>query len=594
MCSRIKSCIAMNNFKHLIMGSLLLAGCAHAPKHAEVIPLNPAAVSEQVSDRAVEPVAEVEPLLPYVELSNELLYELLLTEFASQRGHQALAVEGSTDIARKTRDPRLAKRAAQLAMESGDITKTIEAFRFWQEVEPTTVMTPRVLSSLLLRGGRLEEAGVEFAKVIKSTEPEVGPAFLQIYPLFASYPGKTTVLKLAKELARPYPHVAEAHWMVAQLAQAAGDDALALTEVRTARSIKPDWDFPVSLEAQLLRKTDPAQSLSVLAAYLLKNPKSADLRLQYARALLEQKQYQPARIEFQILADGSPDSVDLAFAVALISLQLNDVAGAEAQLRKALAKRGQGQDGVAYFLGQLSEAKEDEDEALVHYRGVNGGEYQFPAQLRVVYLLSKKGQHAEARLYLQKMQAATDPQRLQLVLIEAQLLRDTKQNKEAYKVLQQGLLKMPGQIELLYEGAMLADMLGHHETAEQMLRKVIKLKPDHAHAYNALGYSLLERNVRIPEAVRLVEKALQLAPDDIAIMDSVGWGYFRSGRLDESVKMLRRAYAGNPDPEIALHLGEALWAMGSKEEAAKLWQDSLKTNPGNQQLQAVIKRYQLQ
>jgi len=398
------------------------------------------------------------------------------------------------------------------------------------------------------------------------------------------------VLKLANDLARPYPLVAEAHWMVAQLAQAAGEEALALSEVRKARSIKPDWDFPVSLEAQILRKKDPEQSLSVLAAYLLKYPKSADLRLQYARALLEQKQYQSARTEFQRLASESPDSVDLAFAVALISLQLNDVAGAEAQLRQALGKRGQGQEGVSYFLGQLSEAKEDEAEALVHYREVSGGEYQFPAQLRVVYLLSKKGLYAEARLYLQKMQAKTDPQRLQLVLIEAQLLRDAKQNKEAYQVLQQGLIKLPNQPELLYEAAMLGDMLGHHETAEQMLRKLIKIKPDHAHAYNALGYSLLERNVRIPEAVQLVEKALQLAPGDIAIMDSVGWGYYRSGRLDESVRMLRRAYAGNPDPEIAVHLGEALWARGDKDEAVRLWQDSLKAHPENVMLHTVIKR----
>jgi tetratricopeptide (TPR) repeat protein len=124
-----------------------------------------------------------------------------------------------------------------------------------------------------------------------------------------------------------------------------------------------------------------------------------------------------------------------------------------------------------------------------------------------------------------------------------------------------------------------------------LLRQLIQIKPDHAHAYNALGYSLLERNVRIAEAVALVEKALELAPDDLAVMDSVGWAYFRSGKLDESVKMLRRAYAGNPDPEIAAHLGEVLWVRGDKAEATKLWQDSLKANPDNAPLQAVMKRF---
>jgi tetratricopeptide (TPR) repeat protein len=582
----------MNTFKYLLMGSLLLGGCAHAPKQTELIPVKPVTQAEPMTEKTAEPLAEVGPPLPDVELDSELLYELLLTEFANQRGHKALAVEGSTDIARKTRDPRLAKRAAQLALESGDMNKTVDAFRFWQEIDPTAGMTPRVLSSLLLRGGRLEESRPEFLKVFKMSEPDVGPVFLQIYPLFSAYPDKKAALQLVRDLASPYPKVAESHWMVAQLAQAAGDEALALTEVREARRIKPDWDYVISLEAQLLRKKTPEQSLSLLAAYLDKHPQAGDIRLQYARTLLEQKEYLKARKEFQILADASPDNVDLAFAVALISLQLNDLPGAEAQLKLALGKHGQGREGVSYFLGQLSEAKENEAEALVYYREVSSGEYQFPAQLRVVYLLSKKGQYAEARQFLKKIQAATDAQRVQLVLIEARLLRDSKQYKDAYQVLQQSLIKDPSQLELLYEAAMLGDLLGHHEASEQMLRKLIKIKPDHAQAYNALGYSLLERNVRIPEAMQLVEKALLLAPDDLAIMDSVGWGYFRSGRLDESVAMLRRAYAGNPDPEIAVHLGEALWTRGDKEEAAKLWQDSLKANPDNAMLQAVIKRFQ--
>ncbi len=139
---------------------------------------------------------------------------------------------------------------------------------------------------------------------------------------------------------------------------------------------------------------------------------------------------------------------------------------------------------------------------------------------------------------------------------------------------------------------MLADKLEKPEVFEQLMRKVIQLSPDYAQAYNALGYSLLERKERIPEAVALVEKALQLAPDDASIMDSVGWGYYRSGKLDDSVKMLRRAYASNPDPEIAAHLGEVLWMRGDKEEARKIWQASLKANPDSAPLQATIKKFQ--
>ena len=575
----------MNNFKYLICASLLLSACAQTPKTA--VPPQP----EQAVTVAPEPVAEVAPVLPNVELSDELLYEYLLTEIANQRGHKALAVEGSADMAQKTRDPRLAKRAAQFSLESGDMNKAIDAFSFWQEIEPEATMATRMLSSLLLRGGRLEEARVEFVKVLKADEPDVGKTFLQLYPMTASYPDKAVVLQLMRDLAAPYPEVAEAHLVVAQLALAASDEMLALNEARQARKLRPEWDTPVALEAQLLRRSAPQQGLELLRRYLSSYPQASPIRLQYARALLEQKQYKAARDEFQQLLRASPDDVDLAFATALISLQLNDFSGAEAQLRQTLAKGGKGLDGAEYFLGQLSEAKEDEDEALVHYREVKAGEYLFSAQLRMVYLLNKRGKPDEARQHLQQAQATNNQQRVQLLMIEAQLLRESLQFAEAYRVLQQGLVKFPRHPELLYEAAMTGEKLAKYDESEKLLRQLIQIKPDHAHAYNALGYSLLERNVRIAEAVALVEKALELAPDDIAVMDSVGWAYFRSGKLDESVAMLRKAYAGNPDPEIAAHLGEVLWVRGDKEQATKLWQDSLKVNPDNAPLQAVMKRF---
>ena len=575
----------MNNFKYLIFASLLLGACAQAPKQA--VPAQP----EQDVAVESEPIAEVAPVLPNVELSDELLYEYLLTEIANQRGHKALAVEGSADIAHKTRDPRLAKRAAQLSLESGDMNKAIDAFRFWQEIEPAATVATRMLSSLLLRGGKLEEARLEFAKVLKADEPDVGKTFLQLYPMTASYPDKAAVVQLMRDLAVPYPEVAEAHLVVAQLALAASDELLALDEVRQARKLRPEWDTPVALEAQLLRKNAPQQGLELLRRYLSGYPQASQIRLQYARALLEQKQYNAARDEFQQLLRASPDDVDLAFAAALISLQLNDFTGAEAQLRQTLAKGGKGLDGAEYFLGQLSEAKEDEDEALAHYREVKAGEYLFSAQLRLVYLLNKRGKLDEARHHLQKAQATTNQQRVQLLMIEAQLLREALQFSEAYQTLQQGLAKFPHHPELLYEAAMMGEKLGKYDESEKLLRKLIQIKPDHAHAYNALGYSLLERKVRIAEALALVEKALELAPDDIAVMDSVGWAYFLNGKLDESVKMLRRAFKGNPDPEIAAHLGEVLWVRGDKEQATRLWQDSLKANPDNVPLQAVMKRF---
>ena len=587
MCARVKINIAMSRFKYLVIGSLLLTACAQTPVRDDSAQL---AQSEQPTT-ALESGVEIAPVLPNIELSSDLLYEFLLTEVANQRGHKALAVEGSADLTRKTRDPRLARRAAQLAFESGEIGKAVDALKQWQAVEPASIVAAHMLSSLLLRAGKLDEAQLEFAKVLKAEEANVGSVFLQTFQSIASYPDKAAALKLMSNLAQPYPQLAEAHWSVAQLAQLAGDNELALNEVKQARNLRPEWSMAVLLEAQLLHRDAPEQGLEVLRRNLSDYPDAREIRLQYARALLERKQYQQSRDEFRRLAKDNPEGHDMTLAIALISLQLNDFQGAEEQLKQVLGKGGKERDTAQYYLGQLSEAKKNEDEAISYYRGVKEGEYQFSAQIRIAHLLSKNGKLDEARRYLHEAQATNNQQRVQLLLIEAQLLREANQLPEAFQVLQQGLVKLPNHPDLLYEAGMLADKIGKPAVFEQLMRKLIQVKPDHAHAYNALGYSLLERNQRIPEAVQLVEKALQLAPDDFAIMDSVGWGYYRSGKLDESIKMLRRAFAGNPDPEIATHLGEVLWVRGDKEEAKKIWQDSLKTNPGNALLQDIIKKF---
>ena len=228
---------------------------------------------------------------------------------------------------------------------------------------------------------------------------------------------------------------------------------------------------------------------------------------------------------------------------------------------------------------------------MQNYSKVKDGEYNFSSRLRMAFLTNKLGKLDESRQLLHKTAAKNNQQRIQLVMVEAQILRDAKQFETAYQVLMLGLEKLPNQPDLMYEAAMLADKAGKYDAFEQMMRKLIEVEPGYAQAYNALGYGLLERNERIPEAMKLVEKAYQLAPDDIGIIDSMGFGYFRLGNLPKSLEFLRRAYAANPDPEIAAHLGEALWAHGEKEQAKKMWNDALKAHPESTVLQVVIKKF---
>jgi len=184
-----------------------------------------------------------------------------------------------------------------------------------------------------------------------------------------------------------------------------------------------------------------------------------------------------------------------------------------------------------------------------------------------------------------------EPQRVQLLVAESQLLRDANLNRDAFDLLGQALQKTPDQPELLYDHALTAEKLERFEILESNLKRLIQLKPDHAHAYNALGYSFADRNMRLPEAKQLIEKALELAPSDYFIVDSLGWVLYRMGDLKGAARELRRAWEGRPDGEIGAHLGEVLWALGERDEARRVWQESLKASPESETLQKTLKRF---
>jgi len=566
----------------------LLSACASLPQ-----PAGPEATASapEAQRASQEKPREQRPALPDVELTPDLLYEFLLAEVSLQRGHPDVAAQAYLDLARATRDPRVARRAAQIAFESRQVGKSTEAFQLWLELEPNSQPARQMLISLLLSTGRLDEARPWLAQFLAAEPENAGAIFKQLSPFLVRSPNKTAALKLVRDLAQPYPKVADAHMAVAQVAAAAGEQQDALAESRRARALRPDWDEPVLFEVQLLQGEHPDQALALLKDYLASNPKADDVRLLYARMLLDRRQYKDARVEFQRLLAAHPDNADLAFAVALLSLQLGELDRAEKELQQSLARGKKDQDTVHYYLGQLSEAKKDPQAAVQQYHKVRGGEYAYPARLREAYLLGAMGKLDEARAVLHRIHAQSSQQQSQLLLFEAQLLRDAQQFEPAYEMLQQGLQKFPDQPDLLYETALLADRLGKPDVMEQLIRKLIAIQPDNANAYNALGYSFLERNVRIEEGMRLVEKAYQLAPNDAAIIDSMGWGHYRQGEIEKSLQFLQRAYSANPDPEIAAHLGEVLWVHGDKEQAKKIWSGTLKQHPESEPLQAVMKKF---
>jgi tetratricopeptide (TPR) repeat protein len=518
-----------------------------------------------------------------------LIYKLMLAEIALQRGRANVAASTYLDLARTTKDLRIIQRATEVAMITRQPQLALEAATLWLEQEPESAQARQVVTSLLVASGKLEDAKPNLQKML-SNESTRALTLQQISSLLARYPDKRAVLTLVKELTQPYDQMAEAHFAVASAAQGADDKELALKEARAAGKLKPGWEAAANLEGQLLLASSPQKALDFYKEFLAKHPTAKSIRLNYARLLADRRDVAGTKAQIEELVKAAPQDAETLIAAGALAGQIKDYEGSERHLRRALELSPQQGDDIRMYLGQLYEDRKAYADAEKWYREVDAGEQFLSAQIKVASMLARQNRLDDARKFLAQVQA-NGPQRIQLILAEGQLLRDAKSYQSAFDRLTAGLDEFPGSAELLYDRAMVAEKMDRIDLLEQDLKLLISFKPDHAHAYNALGYTLADRTDRQAEALALIEKAVKLAPDDAYIIDSLGWVQYRMGRLDDSLTNLRLAFSKRPDPEIAAHLGEVLWAQGKKEEARQIWRDSVKEHPENELLNATIKKY---
>jgi len=568
-----------------------LAACAQEPSHApqDEAPARGDARPPRVVAAKPEPSR---PPLPDIELSEELMFKMMMAEVALQRDQPHIAVQSYLELARETRDPRIAQRATEVAWNAHFSSAALEAAGIWLQADPGSGQARQFIAALLVNQARIADAQPHLERWIAADRDSVGQSFLQLSMLLARHKDKTEVLNLMQALAKPYPGVPEARLAVAQAAWNAGNQQVALDEARAALKLRPDWEIAALFVAQVLQRQSNEEALRFLGDYLKDHPKARDARLNYARLLVTAKNYPEARRQFELLVGEYPQNADVGMAVALLAMQATDYDAAETQLKRVLELNYKDPDVARFYLGQLNEERKRFDEALKWYSSVSDGEQYITAQARYAAILAKQGRLPEARKHLQEASASDMAQRVQLTQAEAQLLRDANAYQEAFDVLGQALAKMPNNPDLLYDHAMAAEKVNRVDIMESNLNQLIKLRPDHAHAYNALGYTLADRNQRIAEAHGLIETALKLAPEDPFIQDSMGWVLFRMGRNQEGLDYLQRAFKQRPDPEIAAHLGEVLWVLDQRDAARKIWAESLKEHPDNEVLQGTVKRFQ--
>jgi tetratricopeptide (TPR) repeat protein len=527
--------------------------------------------------------------LPEQELTEPILYELLLAEIALKRGSEGLAAQIYVELARKTKDPRIARRAVEVASVARTPQYALEAARIWHKADPQSLPALQTLVGLLVSARKVDEAEPHLAQLLSSEGVAAANGFMQMGRLLSGNPDKAANLRVVRNLAAKYPELPQAHFAIAQAALAAGDEKTALAEARRAGELQPGWELPAIFEAQALQQRSPAEAGAALAAFLAKYPAAREARLAYARVLVGERKLAEARTQFEALLAAHPNDPDVVYAVALLAAQLKDYATAEKNLRRLLDMGYRDPNSVRFTLGQIAEEQKQWQAAIDWYQSIQRGGQYFASRLRVASVMAKQGKLAEARAYLHNINAGEE-QRVQLLIGEAQLLREAKRDGEAFELLGKALQTQPNQPELLYDYALTAERLERFDVLEENLRKLIQIQPDHAHAHNALGYSFADRNVHLGEARKLIERALELSPEDAFIIDSLGWVLYRQGDLKGAEAQLRRAYLGRPDGEIGAHLGEVLWAMGRRDDAVRVWDEALKNHPDNETLQKTVKR----
>ncbi|HEX6733446.1 MAG TPA: tetratricopeptide repeat protein [Azonexus sp.] len=519
-----------------------------------------------------------------------VVFQSLLGEFALQRGDTRVGVEAWSDLARRTRDPKVLARAVEVAGFARQYERALELSRLWLEVEPESTRARQAHSSLLVLSNRLDELAPQLALLLERDPTNIANNLLHLNRMLGRHEDKKAVQRLIDQLAAPYDSLPEAHFAMAQAAANASDEVRARTELEKALLLRPDWEAAALARAQLQARHSGASAIDGLNDFVERNPAAGEARLTLARLLIGERRYDEARRHFDRLLKDNPENPEIIYPIAMLALQQGDTQTGRQQLEKLLKTDFADKSTVHFFLGQLDQEQKKPDAALAHYQQVTAGNQYIAARARSAQILLQQGKPEEARQLLHNTRGGSAEERTQLTLAEAQLLRDAGRHAEAYEVLAEALASQPDNPEMLYDAALTAERSGRPDLLETHLKHLLSLRPDHAHALNALGYSWADRNLRLAEAHELISRAVTLQPDDPFIADSLGWVQFRLGRFEEARATLERAYRTKADPEIAAHLGEVLWHLGRRDEARQLLTEAARQHPDSEILAGAIKK----
>ena len=565
-------------------------------------------------------------------LDAQLFYQLIIGEIELRSGEAGTAYQVLLDAARKTRDPQLFRRATDIALQARAGDQALESAKAWRTALPESIEAHRYVIQLLMALDRGAETVEPMKSLLSITPAAERAAQIAALPRFF---GRAQDRKLAASLIEPVlqPYAeapATSNAVSVALGRSwllGGNPARALELAQRAHAQDPSAVAPAQLALELLPATAAAEV--IVTSHLKAQPASNGVRLAYSRMLGGSQRLADAVVQLDAVTRSEPQLAPPWLMLGALQLELRKPQEATAALLQfvglinsdapaandaaptaptapaapavpaAPAAADDGDEPVApdrgltqawLMLAQAAEQLRNFSAAEGWLAKVSNPQQALAVQSRRASLMAQQGKLGEARELIRKTPEMGESDGRAKLLAEVQLLREQKQWDEARSVMTQANQKFPDDVDLLYEESMLDEKLNRMDEMERLLRRVMTLKPDHHHAHNALGFSLAERNLRLPEAKALIQRALELAPGEPFITDSLGWVEYRLGNRDEALRLLRGAYQSRPDVEIAAHLGEVLWVSGQREEARRVLRDAHARDAVNDVLSETLAR----
>ena len=545
---------------------------------------------------------------PLSALDSALFYQLLVGEITTQEGEPSAGFALMLDAARKTGDSRLYQRATDIALQARSGDAALQAASAWKQNLPASREANRYVLQILIALNRISETVEPLKAELKmAQDTDRADVFLSVPRAYARAGDKKLASSVVEDALADYlknPATASAAWTtVARMRLAAGDNAGALDAAGRGHAANPGAEGPVVAALELIDpKLPDAEALvrRYLDSQQGKSGALPEIRMAYARVLLDAQRYPEAAAQLQSVSREKPELAEAWLVLGSLWLQDNQFAQAQASLERyiALARqqpapqadRNRGLAQAYLGLAQLAEKRKDYAAAENWLNKIDNAEELIQAQVRRASILARQGKLEDGRRLLRQLPARTPEEARLRSNAEFGLLREFKQYRLAHELMAQELQKTPDDTDLLYEQSLVAEKLGLPDEMERLLRRVIALKADYHQAYNALGYSLADRNIRLSEARDLIRKAVEFAPSDPFIKDSLGWVEFRLGNKAEALQIFEAAYKAKPDAEIAAHFGEVLWSLGQRERAVAIWKEGQLINPENESLVETLKR----